>query len=318
MPLPTVTKTWIISPNNRITFTSLNDTMSRYLFGIKTFLVANGYTVIGSSNGTTAGVDAVDRWTTFNNATTRGATAAAAQSWIVLRDGNGADMLLAYQGSVDNAARISFSPGQLFVAAGTPTFQPTAADEQVVSNGLDLIGATASVDRIWNGWVSSDAKFCRFAVARAGVWTGRPWGIENYTPTLVAPAATANPVWGFSLTPAAFTYGAVAAGVTRVTVSAVPFNCSAFFGTEIFANDPSYLSGEKSVLQGQSLIFPLAIGSATAGARGKLGNLIDQWIGRTDAEDGTYYGALELISMTGYRGSGGVWPWNGSSVPLMY
>lgn len=318
MPLPTVTKTWIISPNNRVVYTSLNDTMARYLFGVKNFLVANGYTIVGSSNGVTAGLDAVDRWTTFNNVTTRGASAAAAQSWIVLRDGNGADILLAYQGGTDNIARISFSPGQLFVAAGTATFQPIAADEQVVSSATDLIGATASVDRIWHGWVSSDAKFCRFAVARAGVWVGRSWGIERFTPAVVAPAAVANPVWGFAITTQQLILNGNQAGVARATVSAVPFNCAVFLGCEFFKNVIANFGTAKPELQSQWLVIPLSIASATTGARGKLGNVIDQWLGRTDAEDGSYYGQLQFLSISGYFGSGGVWPWDGVTVPLMY
>jgi hypothetical protein len=319
MTLPAITKTWVITPNNRITFVSLNDTMARYLFGIKAFLKTNGYTVIGSSNGVAAGMDAVDRWVTFSNVTTRGTAAATVQSWIVLRDGNGADILITYQGASDNIARISFSPGQLFVAAGTPTQQPTATDEQVVTSAADLINATASVDRVWHGWVSNDAKFCRFAIARAGAWVGRSWGIENFTHALVAPAAIATPVWGFALPvgQASVTSG-IQCGVARVTVSAVPFNCLAFFGCEFFQNNPVQFTTAKPELQSQWLIFPLSIASSTASARGKLGNLIDQWIGRTDAVDGSYYGQLQFLSISGYQGSGGVWPWDGVTVPVMY
>lgn len=321
MTLPAVTKTWVISPNNRITFVSLNDTMARYLFGIKAFLKTNGYTVIGSSTGAAAGMDAVDRWVTFANVVTRGAAAGNAQSWIVLRDGNGADILLTYQGATDNIARISFSPGQLFVAAGTPTQQPTATDEQVVTSASDLINANTNTDRIWNGWVSSDAKYCRFNIARAGAWVGKAWGIENFTHALVAPAAIANVVWGFAMPAGQNTIpNGFQIGVARATVSAVAFNCLVFFGAELAQNNPVINQTIKPELQSQWLIFPLSIASSTAGARGKLGNLIDQWAGRSDAVDGSYYGQLQFLAIQGYWGVGasGLWPWDGVSVPLMY
>lgn len=329
MTLPAVTKTWIISPNNRITFVSLVDTMARYLFGVKAFLKTNGYTVVGSSDGVTAGMDGpgTDRWDASSDAGIRGTVAAAPQSWIILRDGNGADILITFQGAGvsptgDNIARISFSPGQLFVIAGTPTHQPTATDEQVVTSATDLIQSTASYDRIWYGWVSSDQKFCRFAVARGGAWCGRSWGIENFTHALVAPAAISPVVWGFAITTTSsgITSG-VAVGVSRVTVSAVPFNCVVHFGMEFFANNPNMASAFIPELQSTGfLVFPLSIASVTANARGKLGNVIDQWVGTNTAGAGSTYGLLQFIAISGYLGNNnsGMWPWDGVTTPIMY
>jgi hypothetical protein len=321
MTLPVVVKTWVISPNNRITFVSLTDTMANYLFGVKEFLKTNGYTVRGSSDGSAAALDLADRWITSANVTTRGTVAAAPQSWIVLRDGNGADILLTYQGTAAEIARISFSPGQLFVIAGTPTHQPTATDEQVVTSASELINTNTNTDRIWNGWVTSDRKFCRFNIARAGVWVGKCWGIENFTHALVSPAVIANPVFGFSMPAQQSTLanGSII-GAARVTVSAVGFNCVVRYGAEFLGNNPTNASTFKPELQGQWLIFPLSIASTTTGARGKLGNCIDQWMGRSDAADGSYYGQLEFLGISGYVGAGasGLWPWNGVTYPVVY
>jgi hypothetical protein len=323
LPLPVATKTWIISPNNRIGFVSLADTMARYLFGIKSFLKANGYTVIGSSDGATAAL-ATDKWVTSADAITRGSAAATVQSWIILRDGNGVDMLIAFQGSTDNVCRISFSPGQLFVLAGTATNQPTATDEQVVTANIDMINPTTSVDRVWHGWVSSDAKLCRFAIARAGAWVGRSWGVELFTDggTIVAPATMVKTVWGFAITAG---IGSIvngsAAGVARPSIVAVPFNCVVHLGCEMFTNNPTNASFFIPELAGQYMILPLSIASATTGARGELGNLIDQWIGSTVAVAGSYYGNLQFIAISGYISSNdnsGVWPWDGITVPLVY
>ena len=325
MALPVLLKTWVISPNNRITFVSLLDTMARYLFGVKAFLKLNGYTVRGSSDGVTGAMDLVDRWTTFANVTTRATAAAAVQSWIVLRDGNGVDILLTYQGASDDIARISFSPGQLFVAAGTPTHQPTATDEQVVSSAVSLINATASVDRLWFGWVSSDFKMCRFAVARNSAWVGRVWGIEELTQQVVAPAAFSPAVWGFALT-VGTSYFSAQAGVARPSVSAVPFNCVVVFGVEVLSNNSLIVAGSKPPMQGGTgyLFHPLSIWSTTAGARGKLGNLIDWWSARFDAEAGSLYGgAKQFIAVSGSAVSttavaASAWPWNGITTPILF
>jgi hypothetical protein len=90
MSLPTLQKSWLFSTNNRISFVSLNDTMARFLFGIKNFLVATvGYTVKYSCDGVTgptSSVDNTDRWISFSNCTTRGTTTTSPQSFVVLTD----------------------------------------------------------------------------------------------------------------------------------------------------------------------------------------------------------------------------------------
>lgn len=322
MALPTITRTWTISPNNRIQYVSLNDTMARYLFGIKQFLVAGGYTVRGSSDGSAGAMDLTDRWITFANVTTRGASAAAPQSWIVLRDGNGVDILLAYQGASDDVCRISFSPGQLFAAAVTPTHQPTAADEQLVKAAATAIGVSATIDRIWFGWRSSDNKACRFAIARNNAWLGFQWGIEDFTHALVAPAVISPPVWGFALqTGTSYVRTSTQAGVSRVVISGTPYSCTAILAIETFADSAIFASTIKPELQGAYLVHPISVGSSTSGARGKLGNLIDHWTGRSDAEHGVTYGLLQFLSVGNYvftGGSSGLWPWDGATTPVLF
>ena len=323
MALPALTKTWVITPNNRITYVSLNDTMARYLFGVKAFLKTNGYTVRGSSDGTTGAMDLVDRWATFANVTTRATAAAAVQSWIVLRDGNGVDILLTYQGASDDIARISFSPGQLFVAAGTPTHQPPATAEQVVSSAVTLIGVSATVDRLWFGWVSSDFKMCRFAIARSGVWLGRSWGIEEVTPQVVSPAVFTPSVWGFAMT-IGTAYFSTASGVARAVISGTPFSCVVGFGIEVLGNNVVNASTIKPEVQGGAgyLFHPLSVWSNTTSCRGKLGNVIDWWGGRTDAEHGSLYGGakqfIAVASAPSVAGAGSVWPWNGVTTPILF
>lgn len=321
MTTPITVKTWNISPCNRIPFVSLLGTMGAYLLGVKNWLVSHGYTVKGSCNGTTGAMDAVDRWVTAADVATRATIAGAAQSWIVLTDANGANTLFAYQGASDDVARISFSPLGDFVAAGTPAQQPTAVGERVIASGLSLITNTASGDRLWSGWVTSDSKMFRMAIARAGVWAGRHVGVELFTSIAVSPMTLSPAVWGFVIDPAASTVGnGTTVGVTRPIVSGSGVAADMKFGIETFGNSSTLFTTVKPEAQGATgyPAFPLSIGSSTTGARGKFGDLIDAWQGRTTgASDGDTYVSATFIAMGGYNGSGsGMWPWDGST-PVM-
>jgi hypothetical protein len=110
MTIPTAVKTWTISPNNRISYVSLLDTTQRYLHGIKTFLLAHGWTTKGSAKSGTGAMDNTDRWTLTTDVTPRGATQAVSCGWWVGQDANGAQLCLAACGPTDDCGRISFSP----------------------------------------------------------------------------------------------------------------------------------------------------------------------------------------------------------------
>jgi len=322
MGAPSKQKTWSIAKCVRIPFVSLNGTMAAFLFGIKQHLKTVGYTVKGSCDGTTGAMDAVDRWATAANATTRGAAAGNAQSWIVLTDGQGVNILFTYQGASDDIAKVSFSPTGVFVAAGTPANQPTATDEQVVTSAASLIANTASGDRLYSVWASSDAKMFRAAVARGGVWVGKPMWVEEFTPIVEAPMSLTPPVWGGSN---AAGNGGVAGGTTigacRPIVSGSPVNSIMQWGLEVFGNNSGLWGNAKPHAQGATgyPTFPLSIGSNTAGALGKYGDLIDCWLGRTTGGTaGDDYASLQFIGMTGYAGDiGGVWPWDGATTIVM-
>jgi len=139
MALPTLVKTWTHSVNNRITFVSLNDTTARLLFGIKNFLVATmGYTVKYTCNGVTgptSAADNTDRWISFSNASTRGTSAATAQSFAVLTDSNPGAFAT---GTLTTTA--NFANGET-VTTGTKTYTFQTVLTNV--NGNVLIGATA-------------------------------------------------------------------------------------------------------------------------------------------------------------------------------
>jgi len=332
MAMPAKQKTWTVSANNRIPFVTLNDTMSKYLFGVKEFLKTNGYTIAGSSNGTTGGTpgtpDGVDRWITSANVTTQGANAASAQSWVILTDGNGVQILLTYQGAAAQNARFSFSPGALFVVAATSQNQPTATDEQVFSPATnDVINSTGSLDRSWFGWVDSQSKLCRFAIARNQVFVGQLWGVELVASVVAGAGTTWSPaVWGFALPANSDTWaGGSVVGLARPTVSSSSVNVSAKWAVEQFGNSSTDTSIHNSKAEMQGAlgfpVVPIGIGSTTAGGQGKLGNLYDFWYGRgSGGSDGDVYQNKQYVGVAGFRGNTGslIWPWDGATTPVLY
>lgn len=159
-----VTKTWTVSPNVRLTpFVSLTATMGWWLYQNKTKLVAAGWTLIGTSNGTTAAFDGGggDRWTSDSvGPVTIGAAAGNPQSWALLANADGVQILFAYQGATADIARISMSQAGLYALAGTVTHQPTAADECLMTTGSSIINATASADRVMSIGCTTEQWWC--------------------------------------------------------------------------------------------------------------------------------------------------------------
>jgi len=334
MTLPTVAQTWIISPNNRIPFVTVNDTVSKYLFGLKQFLVANGYTVKGSSNGVTASpnstliTDGVDRWVTAANVTTRASVTGAAQSWIVLHDGNGVDILLTYLGSTDDVFRVAYSVGNLWTTQATGTFQPTATDAVIVTTGSSMVASSGTIsDRIWFGWVDSTNKLCRFCVASAGGWVGSSWAVELFTPEIAAgPAAITPSIWGHCINvPSAPLLNGTSIGITRAVVaSTTSASDNVYFGMEWTGLASNILGIIKPELQGAPgyPIYPLGLAVYQAVRSGKIGMLIDWWQGRTDCPAGVTYGnnqfiAVGCVNANGAGNCAGMWPWDGATIPVL-
>lgn len=199
--IPVQQKTWNgILPNQRVgaPFVSLIATMGGVITGHTNQMIAKGFTCAGSSNGVTGAMNTVNLCTAPAGFAVRGATAGTSQSWIVLNHANGSQTCFAYQGASDDIARVSFSPGGLFIAAGTPTQQPTATDELVASSAISVIDATASLDRVFTTWVDSTHNHWRLAVFRQGALVGRLLGAEPFDSTPLVGVSCTNNMWVFS------------------------------------------------------------------------------------------------------------------------
>lgn len=92
---------------------------------------ASVYTVVGSSNGTTAALDGVDRWgSTFTPANIVRAPAGTAHSWIVLQNtGLGVWILIDHIGSSDGQCLISYA--RTAFTGGSITTAPTSTTQLV-------------------------------------------------------------------------------------------------------------------------------------------------------------------------------------------
>jgi hypothetical protein len=146
--------------------------MAFLLYRNKVAMLAVGWTVKFTCDGTTgptSGSDTTDRWTTQANAQTRSADGVHAQSYAVLQNADGVQVLLDFQGASDDIGRIAYSPGGVYTLATPSTNQPTATDEVVVSNGNSLVNSGTAGDRVMTIWCSNDTKQWSHFIARIGV-----------------------------------------------------------------------------------------------------------------------------------------------------
>lgn len=311
--------------NQRIVFTSLNQTLSAYVSIIATQGIAKGYTRLGSSNGTTAAFDGVSRWSA--TAAVRGANTTTAQSWDIITAANGAQTLFAYTGTNDDVCTIACSPGGLYVLAGTPTFKPTATDECISTVAASVIGATASGDRIANVWIDTAHNGWRAAVFRANVLAGPLITVELFDPLfVVAPASFPVPVWAGCLTPASFTGPSIfgqysqsqAGGQARALISATPVTVNLGASGKVLGGSFGAEAGLAQELNGSSFVIrSIGLSSITATARGDVGNRFDWHMEQELLACGQLDAAKNWIYINNNNAAGGtigvLWTWDGVS-----
>lgn len=329
MTAPVQQKIWTITANQRIpilTYTTLVQQGGRYLRLIADTLLANGYTCKGSSNGTAAAMDGVNRWATDADASDQGANTTTAVSWMVLTDGNGADICMSYVGATGDVARIAFSPGGLYVVAGTPTFTPTATDECVLCNGVSLVSTSLVNDRVLYVWTDSEAKMMRVCCFVAGALCNGNWGVEllnaNRNTLPFSPA-----VWGFQFTAAnlqlgsSSLFGAYSVNSIGGQCRINGVTCNVFLGAE------AYGGGSFTTFAGPTVkpelqhsigyaMFPIECGTTTTNRQGPIGSLYDWWTGQLGASNtvGNVCFPGGQWMMMGIS-SGPVWPWDPTVIP---
>src|SRR5678815_1345942 len=144
MALPTKVKTWQYANNtggNSWLGTNTAD-CAFSIVAMKDEMLAfgsNPWVVVGSSDGVTAGMDAVDRWVDYTNLPIY---TGGAMSWIVLGQPElsaNAQLCIAFNSGTGTQATVIWSPTAGFTGGNTTT-RPTATDEKS-SGVIDLFWA---------------------------------------------------------------------------------------------------------------------------------------------------------------------------------
>jgi hypothetical protein len=316
-----LTKDWTITPNLRNAYVSLADMTGWLLYQNKAAMLAAGWTIKWTSDGTTgpSGVgDTTDRWTTKTEASTRGANAASPQSYAVVQNADGVQVLLTFQGATDDIGRISYSPTGVFTLDVTTTHQPTAADEMVVAAATSLVDNSVDGDRVLTIWCSDDTLHWSHVVARAGSFN-HLIGVERINslcgPGVFAvpyvgyrhtsfdrgnnpPAVNPNPVGAITGTAVgaanfrgvfARVFTAAAFRTVRVGAGFLNFTMTADGFTRTFNNANNPLTSPTPGFQnGRTPLTPLFwTGEKAANLDGFLGSPIDWWLSHSDNNDTT-------------------------------
>lgn len=329
MGLPILHKAWSFSVNNRISYVSLNDVVSRVMFGIKNYLVGTlGYTVKYSCNGTTgpsSSADHTDRWLSAANCTTRFNGSAGAQSFVVLTDGNGVDVLITYNGSADQFFELAMSTGALYLPAGTSNQRPTATDETTVlvpggHSGASPVNAATSGDRVLHILSRTDKKGFRFWVFRQNVmqtWTG----VEDINTSVVGMTWTPTSI-GWSTnnsSPTGASNGHVLVGGSASvsqggTARIQSTNITLQGGGILFQGSANCaVFGETNVdLEAAAPVVPLNVASGQTSLSGKFGDRWDMYfVYSSTIGQGNTLGAAAWV----YFGTA-LHPWNGGVVEI--
>ena len=292
MALPTVTKTYQYNVNN-VNYAAATDTenFQRVLLALKNALIGFGtlpWTVVGSSNSSTAAMDASDRWSTFTNLVWN--TSAAARSWIVLKNTGLAanfQMLLALtsnSASNEYAMDIVVSPSAGFTGSST-TARPTATDEVVMrsgSGGLSWIGnfATNGFTTIHHVMKSTDGEVTRWVICNA-----------NNVVSFFSIEKAADPVTGWTVpvvTTSVLNTTTTVDHPTYANLNDLATSTTGFLSTTaiplfwtsegfIAATNGEQLNVVPNEISNEWMLGPVGLVSTTVGKRGRHGRLYDIW-----------------------------------------
>ena len=305
MPVPNLEKTWLFSVNNVVTSSAIYQNDFKALFlGIKntmkTLVTGSPWTVIGSSDASTAGIDGTDRLTSLAKivyATSGG------RSWLVLQQSAIApNYQILFDFSVSNAYDmvIKVSPAVGF-SGGSTTASPTASDSITVNPEgifswytLYYNNSTNYTPVMFNVWASDDGTATRIGCVHNGVpmgllmfekpknvvsqWTNpsvstsmiqynygnNAWEIHLYSESRFASAISGSTAWHTALVFSHPTYDATNLGV------------------------PNYLRGYNTFTTEYEMLN-IGLYCTTIGRRGKQGDLSDIWVGHGSVPNGSTF-----------------------------
>lgn len=307
-PLPALSKVWQFSLST-VTGGTETDKHRNWMRaakdGMKGF-ASTPWTVLGSNDGVTAALDAVDRW--ISSATV------PVNAWIVLKQtGIASNFQVCWHNNFEaagdhrNTLVVSQSAG---FTGGTTGARPTATDEVVVTTNFTDVTTTNTDIRV-NVLQSTDGRCTRIFAFQSG-------GVINfsYLDRLHNPISALTIPWigysnnRFGGTAAAYTdlLGTTGpAGQQGATTLAYRLVTGAI-STGFVGVDAGPNEGENE-LSSEFFVAPVGVASVTASNRGVMGELADFWAGSSSAVNGDTYPDTGTFDQFIHVG-GVILPWN--------
>lgn len=317
MGLPTPAKTWQFAHTTVPALgTGLQDLQRGMRVGIVNALLGmtGAPSVSGSSDGTTAALDATNRWT--GDVALVWATSGTPHSWIVLRFSTLYYLLIDLNSgsSASISAYLSFAG----FTGGSTTNRPTATDEaQIIGTGGSpggWVNSGADAQRVWHVMMPTDSSGVRVLMYTGNVQESF-WLFGKAVNTV---SGWTHPIYGVihfsSLLDGFGTYSNLfnAANVTAVG----PTTPMSMFVTSEATSSGALGSVQTTVndLDGGYVIATPGLYSTTVGSVGRHGQIEDLWWGSTTPATGDTYPSGG--SATFLQAGDMVFPWDGTALTI--
>lgn len=315
MPLPSIEKTWSFDVNKGVVAgTTVESCGQRTIFQVKqSILTLPGWTVKGSSDNVTAGMDGVDRLDTYTDWVSR--YSAGTRSWIVFKNTlSGLELLLegsAASSTNENRYMRPFYSVAAGFSGGSTTARPTASDEisfASTSTG-DAVVASTVQPHVVHVMGSSDGSAVRVFVLSNGVATyslivgtlgdALPGVLGNYWAGAQSGSTAFGIATWLATNGARLSYNSTAWTLALSTIS---------IGTVAFSSSNAMTVPD---VTGAWNIVPILIAGEFSSSTTVFGRCIDLWFGATSRPHGSTY--PEDGTNTFAQFGNLVVPWNGSN-----
>ena len=321
----TLSNTWVTSYNNVPTQTTQTNQAQNVMFGLKSALVAAGYTVVSSSDSSTAG--AGDKWISSTNLVWN--TTGNPHSWIQLESPSGmlpssnrAFILIDLTST--NVYQSSFSWASASFTGGSNTTGPTAPANAAGFVNKQFLHSTLTNSKYHYQYVSSGSQVGNFLFQTSQDGTGRMCFGFGFLASNGAESGDGWPCFGFSAFSEAGQGGMSAATIYAANASVLYH----FDGTMTTATNlltPSYngtgdfmaqVTSAGSGVTGSYPDFPVVLCDVTSGKVSIRGYVVDL----AYAPTGTSVTSGTVEPSTGPTTTtiqGSFWVPNGNSVPSL-
>jgi hypothetical protein len=294
VPLPALSKAWILDVNNTVSNTGVALTTGKtLLLTLLADLIAmpgGSWVCYFSCKGVVGGVgtagDGINRWVTSADVVL--AAAGSNHSWFVLRNtSTGVQIcfdMVVNNSTVNIALYMSVSAG---FTGGTVTARPTATDELVFSASQAWGFTGTDVQHRYHLWQSSDGQCTRIVLAAQGAVTSFWMLGEKFnasvtgfsSPYYITIYSGATPTFAALYSLGKFRFGSVTSNSEMLIEgnTTTPGNNNATYGTVPNSVDSTWT------------FWPVGLAGTTALSVGRMGSFYDLWFGSTAVATGDRY-----------------------------